>query len=167
MLNSTLQASGLLLATIAAQGMTVTLAPSPAPPQPVGSVITWKVAASDAGNGAVAYRFRVTGADGVFHMARDFSQSSEFAWNPSAQEGRYKIEATARNNATGATATAVAEFEATSRVKGNRAAVNGTANPLVALYSAPGCPSGGTVRVRFAPRGSANYSYTPAKACTP
>ncbi len=167
MLNSTYRASALLMATIAAKGMTVTVTPSPAPPRPVGTVVTWKAAASDAGNGVVAYRFRVAGRDGVFHMARDFSQSSEFAWNPSAQEGRYKIEATARNNATGTTAVAVADFEATSRVIGNRAAVNGTANPLVALYSAPGCPSGGAVRVRFAPRGSANYSYTPAKACTP
>ncbi len=164
---SSLRASALLLAVVAADGMTVTLTPSPAAPQPVGTAVTWKVAASKTGKGVIAYRFRVAGRDGVFHMARDFSQDSEFAWSPFPWEGQYKIEVTARNRSTGKTAEKVADFEASSRVKDGHAAVIGTAVPLVAIYSAPGCASGGTVRVRFAPRGSTAYSYTPATACTP
>ncbi len=166
-LSSSFRASALLLTAVAAEGMTVTLAPSPAPPQPIGTVITWKAATSGAGKGVFAYRFRVAGGDGVFHIARDFSQDAEFPWSAFPREGRYKIEVTARNNATGKTAEKTAEFEASSRVKDGHAAVSATAVPLVAIYSAPGCASGATVRIRFAPRGSTAYSYTPAMACTP
>ncbi|MGH9666254.1 MAG: aryl-sulfate sulfotransferase, partial [Bryobacteraceae bacterium] len=56
-------------------------------------------------------------------------------------------------------------FMGSSRVT-TQPTVNGTRNPLVALYSAPSCPAGSSMRVRFWKPGDALYHFTPTRGCT-
>ena len=60
---------------------------------------------------------------------------------------------------------AVAAFTVVSRVTGKTAVVSKTANPLVALYSAPACSSG-TLTVQFRPAtGSTGWQAMPPQTC--
>lgn len=59
----------------------------------------------------------------------------------------------------------VEQFMALPLVTGSTPVVTATANPLIALHSAPSCPVGTSIRVRFY-RSSGGYSQsTPRKSC--
>ena len=64
------------------------------------------------------------------------------------------------------TATWTASFQLTSLVTGGHAAVNRTANPLVALFSAHSCAAGRSMRVTFAASGG-TPNYTNWNLCQP
>jgi hypothetical protein len=129
----------------------VSLAPSEAAPQLVGERITWTASAADCGAVPV-YQFSAAPHGGAFHVVRDFSPASAFAWTP-MQEGDYDIEVTVKDGyqATETTA-AVAVDAVASRVTGSQAVVTPTLNPLVALYSAPPT-SAGSAFVQFSVAG--------------
>jgi len=129
---------------------TVSLAASDDSPL-VGERVTWTATAADVGANPV-YQFSTAPHGGAFHVVRDFSPATSFAWSP-MQEGSYDIEVTVKDGYQAAeTTSAVAVDEVASRVTGSEAVVTPTDNPLVALYSVP--PSSAeTVRVQFAVAG--------------
>jgi hypothetical protein len=124
--------------------------------------------ATASGHGAnPVYQFRVGPAGGPTQMVRDFSLDNSFVWNP-MQEGIYTIQVTVEDNfgaAPGESATA--SYTAVSRVVGSGAVVSPTANPLVALYSAP--PShGSSMHVEFEPMdGSQSWTSTAPQPIVP
>jgi len=144
----------LLLAVAAVRldaSISVTLAASPASPQPVGTTITWTATISDTSSGTHELQYSVATGSGPAAIVRDFHTSTSFQWTPSMTEGTYTISVIARNITTGQSAPASAPFTVTSRLVGGLAAVNSTAHPLVALYSAPACLVPNLMRVRFTP----------------
>lgn len=136
----------------------LTLQPSVASPQPVGTPIVWIASATDFQ--PLVYQFSVASApSGPFTVVRDFYSRNDVVWAP-IMEGTYYVQVTAKEGYTGtATATATASFTLTSRVTNGQPVVRATANPLVALYSAPAC-SAGEMNVRFAPASDPNPVWT-------
>jgi hypothetical protein len=148
--------------TAQASPCTVSLQPSAPSPQLVGERMTWTATAANCG-AAPVYQFGVAGerrgtsdhhpwGHSRFAMVRDFSLDNAFAWAP-MNEGGYAIEVKVKDGFDGVAATrAVASYVARTRVTGEKAVVTPTLNPLVALYSAPGCRHG-SLRVQFRPAG--------------
>jgi hypothetical protein len=70
-------------------------------------------------------------------MVRDFSPTNTFSWAP-MQEGTYDVQVTAKDGFDSTdTTSAIVTDAVNSRVTGTGPVVTPTANPLVALYSAP------------------------------
>jgi hypothetical protein len=117
----------------------------------VGQPLTWTAAVADAKPGLV-YQFSVGTEDGPMHVLRDYSPSNSFSWTP-MQEGDYRIKVTVKDGYDAVKTESDVETERVdSRVTDSSAAINTTANPLVALYSVPPGPKG-TVHVEFAVAG--------------
>lgn len=129
----------------------VTFTPSVASPQPVGTTIVWTASGTDTDPGIIDYQFSVSSNSQPLRVFQDYDVSNVFEWTPSFREGFFSIQVVARNITTRNTATMAVPFTITSRVEpaGGQPLITPTANPLVALYSAPGCPTGSFVRVRF------------------
>jgi len=152
------------------------LKPSKASPQTVGAVVNWNVAATDTGTGPLTFQFSVA-APGTksLSVARDFNagtlnsgtwKAAPFTWSPALCqnvpqstgvvaytcqpiEGVYEVQVVAKDFATGESATKTAKFQVTPLVSGSSPVVAATANPVVALFSAPSCASGSQMRVSF------------------
>jgi hypothetical protein len=144
--------------------MGVTLTPSPAGPQPVGTQITWKATVGGAQPASLEFQFQGGRSSHAPALLRGFYSSNEIVWAPSEAEGTYGIRVTARNRATGEIAVADSSFDIVSNVIGDMPAISPTANPLVALYSAPGCPTGSTMYVTFTD--GISVSNTDSMPCT-
>ena len=87
-------------------------------------------------------------------------------WANLAGEGDYEVEVITRDNDTGETVSTSRRIPLTSRVAGGMPAVSPTSHPLVKIYSAPACPAGSAMSVRFVgPEG--DVQRTPARECTP
>ncbi len=144
--------------------VTVGLTPSAVSPQPVGTKVFWTAAGSSTDPGTLDYRFRVRAPDGDFRTLRDFHPSPVFEWTPSDREGDFEVEATARNRSTQEQASTVDAFALAPVATGTDAVLSATGHRLVVLYSAPSCPAGSFMRVRF---GAAPepFSATHWKAC--
>jgi arylsulfate sulfotransferase len=143
---------------------TVQLASSVSSPQPVGTLVTWTATASDPDQGILMYAFS-NGFSGKLALVRDFGYKNSFPSNPALQEGTYQVQVTVRNNSTGKTATATQTFVATAIANNsNPAVVSPTANPLVALFSAIGCPASDTMLVSFQTTGHPRQT-TAQKPC--
>ena len=97
----------------------------------------------------------------------DFSPSKTFDWTPSEHEGGYEVRVTVRNKSTKATVVLTEMYMISSRVTGGVPVLSSTLHPLVALYSAPACPAGSEMRVRFQHAGETYGQKTPLKPCTP
>jgi arylsulfate sulfotransferase len=152
----------------AAAAITVQLAASPVSPQPVGTTITFTATATDSDPGTISYRFSVGPSLGSLMMARDYSTINTFLVTSAKHNGIARIQVTARNNSTQATAQATMNFQFTSRLSGSNPVVNPTANPLVALFSAPSCATGSFMRVGFQRQGAAGIpSATGWLPCAP
>jgi hypothetical protein len=139
----------------------VTTLPSP---QPVGTPIGLSPRLQNVAKGTINVRYEVSVNGGPFHMVRDFSQLRDFGWAPALYEHAAAIRVTIRNNDTKETAQAEMPFQIVSRAKGTPT-VAATSHPLIALFSAPPCPEGGTFRVAYRPEGEDTISRTPAEAC--
>ena len=145
----------------------LSLAPSLASPQPLGTAVTWTATATDTNPGPLTFQFNVAFGQQAFSLVRDFDAgtlasgtwtSRPFAWSTISGEGNYQVQAIAKDFTSGETATLTASFRLT-RLVGVHAAVYRTANPQVALFSAPPCAVGSSMRVTFAaPGGSPNYT---------
>ena len=144
---------------------TPSLTPSLPQPQPVGTRISFTAQASDTDSGAIRYRFRVRPAGGAYNTVRDFSPSDTLTWAATESEGTYDIEVTAKNHTTGSTAANSISFTI-SPLATTGPVVVPAAHPLVALYSAPPCPAGSTMRVRFKPVDEIYWQATSLKNCS-
>ncbi len=115
----------------------------------VGSPVVWTATASGDGTTPV-YQFNVTSPNGSSQMVQDFSSSNTFNWDP-LLEGTYSVQVVVKNSYSSTTVDSTsASYTAQTRVVGSSAVISPTANPLVALYSAP--PSSGTsMYVQFSP----------------
>jgi arylsulfate sulfotransferase len=132
--------------------LSISLVPSPPSPHLVGQLITW-TATDDSGGSDLVYQFGVGPRGGPLRVVRDFSADHTFTWAP-MQQGAYDVGVTVKEGIQATTTTAaVVSDTVTSRVTGTDPVVTPTANPLVALYSAPP-GSAGTVRVNFRPASS-------------
>jgi arylsulfate sulfotransferase len=166
---------GLAHAPLRATVAILSITPSVASPQPLGTTVTWTVTATDTNPGPLTFQFNTAYAQQSFTLSRDFDMgalasgvwtSQPFVWTTISGEGAYQIQAIAKDFASGETATSAAGFRLTPLDAGGLAAVNPTANPLVALFSAPSCPAGSDMRVTFA-AGGGNPSYTNWNPCRP
>ncbi|MDB5077868.1 MAG: Arylsulfotransferase [Chloroflexi bacterium] len=141
----------------------VTVKPSLQSGQPVGTAITWNAKVTGIKN--AVYRFSVGPLHGPSRVVRDFSPAASVTW-VLPHEGTYSIRATVKSGfaATGTTE-GLSTYTAASRVKGTSAVVSVTANPLVALYSAPACARG-TVTVMFRSVKASTWQSTSPQPCT-
>ena len=145
----------------------VSLAPSLASPQPVGTPVDWVASASDTNPGTLVYRYSFGPSGGALAIVRDFSYAKNFTWVESVQEGTYQVQVTVKNLSTHETATSNASFVIAPRATPSLpVVVTPTANPLVALYSTTVCPVGYSVAVAFQALGSPVTQYTPPRTCT-
>jgi arylsulfate sulfotransferase len=145
--------------------LTVTLTPSPNGPQKVGTQISWTATVSGSQPGSIQFQFTGHKSNEHAGLLRGFHKSNQFVWTPSEAEGDYSIEVTARNRDTGETAISEARFHVNSNVTGTAPVIFPTANPLVAMYSAPACPSGSAMYVTFGV--GTSISSTNSQGCTP
>jgi hypothetical protein len=115
----------------------------------------------------ISYRFEIGSANSTqLTIVRDYSVATTFTYTPTLHEGNYQFQVTARNNTTKQTAIAkIIPFEFTSLVSGSGPVVTPTANPLVALFSAPSCPTGSFMRVNFVRATTLRVIQTPWQAC--
>jgi hypothetical protein len=152
----------------------VTIRPSVASPQPLGTPVTWEVLATDTNASSLTFQFNVSFNGQSFALARDYNVGKKeagiwaaqpLAWNSISGEGVYTIQVIAKDFASGETATQSANFTLTSRAPSG-ATVSAVENPLVALFSAPLCAAGSTMRVAFF-TGANPTSYTSWTACQP
>lgn len=154
----------------------VSLTPSHASPQPIGKTITWTATATDSNAGPLTFQFNVTPPGGAPTMVKDFNVGTlsggtwtapSFVWVPTGVEGIYKIEVVAKDFVSGKSASKTVGFQVSAVATGGPA-VEKTSNPLVALFSAPSCASGSTMRIAFQEQtGSAPGSATNWVACHP
>ncbi len=134
----------------------------------VGSPIVWTAEASGHGETPV-YQFRVTPVGGESEVVCDYGPSKTMTWAPPS-EGRYVVSVAVKSGHDAAAAEA--EFASVvqnvrPRVGRAGAAINRTANPLVALYSiAPGPAT--SYYIQYKPQGSAEpWSETTPQATIP
>ncbi|MGA2594886.1 MAG: aryl-sulfate sulfotransferase [Bryobacteraceae bacterium] len=136
----------------------VSMLPSLVPPRSIGSSIVWTVSATDTSPGPLTFQFNVAHSDGSLTLAKDFNvgtlaagvwTSLPFVWVPTSVEGTYRIQVVVKDFATGETASQTVQYQVNPLVTGNAPVVVPTANPLVALFSAPSCASGSSMRVVF------------------
>lgn len=142
------------------------LSPSVPSPQPVGTTVTWETTATDTDAGLLNYQYKVILGPLSF-MARDYSLANSFPLTVTAREGSYQVRVTVLNTSTNLTAQLAVPFQINSRVVGTNAVVTATANPLVALLSAPSCPAGSIMRGVFRSEGDTMTRATFWKACQP
>jgi arylsulfate sulfotransferase len=135
------------------------LKPSQAAPQKIGATIVWTAAATDSNSGTLTFQFNleVPGATS-FTMVKDFNTGTQhtaawtaqpFVWTPTGVEGFYQIQVVAKDFVSGESASKTVRFHVTPLVSGSTPVVASTANPLVALFSAPACAAGSVMRVSF------------------
>jgi len=127
--------------------------------------VTWQATATDTNSGAFSYRFSVARAAAPLMIVRDYEASNTFAWTPAQYDGWFRIQVTARNNSTQATAVSVVGYQVTSLASATQAVVSATAHPLVALYSAPPCPVGSSIFVEVWRAAQAYSQYTSVVPC--
>ncbi len=155
--------SALVFAPRAGADVAVSLAASSDGPTPVGRGVVWTATGDDTSPGTLWYRFRIRYADGPFRVVRDYGPDNVLFWTPSEREGIYEIEVSVKNLNTGNRVETTAQHEVFSCVSDGDPAVSPTSHPLVWLYSAPPCPDGSRMRVRF--QAGDRATDTPWKDC--
>ncbi len=139
---------------------------SPASPQLVAAPVTITFGYTGSVQGPVTFRFEVQAPQSTnFQIIKDYDQEPSFLWAQSYSEGIYMLRITARDYASGDTSQVVLPYTINSRVTGGAAVVSPTSHPLVALFSAPACPAGSTMKISFSLQNNVNLSYTNSKPC--
>jgi hypothetical protein len=141
----------------------------PSPQQvgtPIGFTALPALESMSKGWDTYVYQYSVSVNGGPFRIVRDFSQKDSFAWAPELFGQSAKVRVVVRNNTTKATGQAELPFQIVSRVKGTAPVVTPTSHPLVALFSAPACPTGAQFRVAFHADGEEATSWTPSQPCS-
>ena len=136
----------------------VSVTPAPVSPQVIGTPITWTVTATDSNSSQLAFQFNVAAPHQAFAMVKDFNvgtldsgtwTSQPFVWTPTGIEGIYQIQIVIKDFTSGESTSIIRRFQVNPLVTGSSPVVVATANPLVALFSAPSCAAGSSMRVRF------------------
>jgi len=136
----------------------VSMTPSVASPQPVGTPVSWTVTATDSNPNSLTFQFNVAAGSHPYSLMSDFNigtltagtwTAQPFLWTTIAGEGTYSIEVVAKDFTSGESATQTASFTLSTRITQGAAVVNGIGNPLLALFSAPACAAGSNMRVAF------------------
>lgn len=136
----------------------LSISPSLQPPQPIGASVTWRVTATDSNPGPLTFQFNVALPQHALTMVRDFDAGTlsagvwaarPFVWVPTAAEGAYQIQVVVKDFTSGETASKAVKYTVNPLVTGSAPVVAATAHPLVALFSAPACAAGSTMRVSF------------------
>ena len=162
---------GLPFAGRAANPPSVTLTPSVASPQMLGTPVTWTAAVQNASAGhTYDYQFSVT-YNGQAQIVSDFSPTATFPWVPHTVEGAYQFTVVVRDITTTPYvlfAPVSVNFNLLPWVTAPLAAgvVNPTAHPLVALFSGPPCTAGHQLLVRFRPASSSITMSTNVVPCS-
>lgn len=153
----------------------VSMSPSHASPQPLGTSITWTATGTDNGSGPLTFQFNVTSPGGSLTMVKDFNvgtlssgtwTSQPFVWVPTLSEGTYKIQVVIKDfKSPVSTQSKTVSFSISSLVTGTTPVVTATANPLIALFSAPACPVGSRMRVSFHKQGVTSSTVTNYISC--
>jgi sugar lactone lactonase YvrE len=159
-----------LYATVTFDSMTSNL---PAP-QPLGTQVVWTVTATDSNPGPLMFQFNVTSPSGAFSMVYDFDLgissngvwATQFVWATIAGEGVYQVQVVAKDFNSGETQTQSLSYQLAPLSSGGEAVVSMTANPLVALFSAPACPFASAMQVTFQQVGNSMVNTTDWKPCT-
>lgn len=144
-----------------ASDFTVQLASDLPSGQPVGSLINWSVTVDPPGN--YDYRLSYARYGEPLRLMYDFQEGSVFEWSL-LEDGAYAVVVTVRNRDTGETVQATRAFFYAPRI-GSQPLVSASGHPLVALYSAPPCPAGNSMRVVFWRQGNNQVTATDKKAC--
>src|ERR1039457_3528326 len=127
------------------------LAPSVSSPQLLGTRVTWTATATDSNSGPLTFQYSVSYGNGAFSVVRDFFPGTltagtwtgpAFVWQDIFGEGNYRVKVIAKDFQSHETATPSAAFTLKPLSTGGTFAVSPTANPLVALGSAPASPAG-------------------------
>src|SRR5271170_1405592 len=150
---------------LAARAVSVTLTPSVASPQMLGTPVTWTAAVvSPVAGHTYDYQFSVT-YNGQMQIVSDFSLTPTFTWVQHTVEGAYTFNVRVRDITTAPVLFALVSvgFDLLPWVTAPLAAgaVNPTTHPLVALFSGPPCTLGHQLLVRFqpaAPKGTQSAS---------
>ncbi len=129
--------------------MSLSLSPSHPSPAAVGDIVTWSASTANADPGRLRYRFRVRTGNIEYQTIHDYSEHTSMDWVMSSHEGSYEVEASVNNLDTQESASTSEVYQITSQVSGTQPVLNPTANPPVALYSAPPCPTGSLMFVAF------------------
>lgn len=154
----------------------VSITPSLNPPQLIGTPITWTVTATDSNPGPLTFQFNVALPQHSLAMVRDFNAgtlnagtwtSLPFVWVPTAVEGSYTIQVVIKDFKSGENTSRTLHYTVTPLVTGSTPVVVATAHPLVALFSAPACPAGSSMRVSFQKQAQPGSLFTNYLACHP
>lgn len=141
----------------------LTLTPSLPSGQYVGTPITWTVATDE--TAPVDFSFAVVAPDSPQRLVFDFTTRQTFDWT-TIDDGAYTLIATMRNLNTGETQTVSVPYEFLPRATAVPV-VTATDNALIALYSAPGCAAGETMRVIFRAVSGGAPAIIPSRPCRP
>ena len=134
------------------------LTPSAPSPQVIGTSIVWTVTATDSNPGPLTFQFNMALSSKPLALVKDFNvgtlsgsswTAQPFTWVPTGPEGTYHIQVVIKDFTSGQTASKTVSFSVAPLVTGGSAVAASTANPLVALFSAPACPSGSNMRASF------------------
>ncbi len=145
--------------------ISVTLTPSLASPQPVGTVITWTATVEDTAAGTHEYQFSVGPTGGPLAIVKDFTTVTTFPWTAgegssvgsngvtfTLAEGSYQVSVVAQNITNNTVSAPAAQtYVVTTRLNNGLDSITPTANPLVALFTAQKCVTGNTIKVFFQP----------------
>jgi len=145
------------------------LTPSLKSPQLIGAAIAWTATATDSNPNPLTFQFNVAVPGSPLALVKDFNvgalsagvwTAQFFAWTPTGTEGVYQVQVVVKDFTSGETAAKTALFKVTPLVTGNTPVVAATANPLVALFSAPSCAAGSAMRVSFQPQSQSKPAVT-------
>ena len=144
-------------------------------PQPIGTIVDWAAEATDTNSGPLTFQFNVAAPGGTLVAVKNFNmgtlsgstwKSQNFAWALTGSNGMYHVQVVAKDFTSGETASRTVSFIVTSPLIGATPIVQSTQNPLVALFVAPPCAEGSTVRVSFQSQsGSTPATYTNWRSC--
>lgn len=133
----------------------------------VGQSLELTASAKDSATSATRFSYQFTVRphnQGAWVVMQDYYWYNTFWWTPSTHEGVYDIGVTAWSEATHNSAPTYYVVTVKPRVTGSTPVISSTNNALVALYSAPACPSGQQMKVVFtAP--ATNPVSTPYQPC--
>ncbi|MBL8215885.1 MAG: aryl-sulfate sulfotransferase, partial [Bryobacterales bacterium] len=130
-----------------------------------GMPVEYSVQTDRAGSGHLRYRYQVRHPDrDGFRLIRDFSPNPTLLW-AALDEGIYEMQVVSLDPASGDSVTASTWVEVVSPGR-EHPLVQGTAHPLVFVFSAPACQDGGRMWVQFDTAGKAPRQ-TPAVPCDP
>lgn len=151
-------------------GVSITLLPSVASPQYLGTNINWTATVHSPFLGhTYDYQWAIT-FNNQYQIVKDFNTSNTFTWVPFTVEGTYHISVTIRDITRQPYTTyppMTANYVILPWVTAPEgSAVHPTSHPLVALFSGPPCQSGHSLLVRFHAVNSNMSSTTNSVACS-